>query len=160
MPVAGCAAVVRALAECVLALRRWQRAGIWRRIFTALQGRADAAGLITWDVSVDATVNRARQHAAGARRDRYAQAEPPSGVEYESADHGLGRSRGGFSTKLHLAVEQGPKMLSLVVTAGQRGDSQQFKAALNAQDTADGSGTLTSVSSLAATQPRRRSADR
>ena len=32
--------------------RRWQRDGTWRQIVTALQARADAAGLITWDVSV------------------------------------------------------------------------------------------------------------
>ncbi|GAA3121603.1 hypothetical protein GCM10010466_10640 [Planomonospora alba] len=47
--------------------RRWQRAGIWRRILTDLQAQADAAGLITRDVSVDSTVCRAHQHAAGAR---------------------------------------------------------------------------------------------
>jgi transposase len=28
--------------------RRWQRNGTWRKIGTALQARADAAGLITW----------------------------------------------------------------------------------------------------------------
>src|SRR5262249_26333748 len=48
--------------------RRWQRDGTWRRMVTALQGRADAAGLIAWDVSVDSTVARAHQHAAGARK--------------------------------------------------------------------------------------------
>ena len=48
--------------------RRWQRAGIWAAIVTGLQARADAAGLITWDVSVDSTVARAHQHAAGARK--------------------------------------------------------------------------------------------
>jgi transposase len=48
--------------------RRWQRDGTWRRVVTALQGRADAAGLITWEVSVDSTVARAHQHAAGARK--------------------------------------------------------------------------------------------
>jgi transposase len=32
--------------------RRWQRDGTWARILTGLQARADAAGLITWDVSV------------------------------------------------------------------------------------------------------------
>ena len=48
--------------------RRWQREGTWRRVVTALQARADAAGLITWDVSVDSTVARAHQHAAGARK--------------------------------------------------------------------------------------------
>jgi transposase len=39
--------------------RRWQRAGAWAQIVTALQTRADAAGLITWDVSVDSTIARA-----------------------------------------------------------------------------------------------------
>ena len=35
--------------------RRWQRDGTRARILTGLQARADAAGLITWDVSVDST---------------------------------------------------------------------------------------------------------
>jgi transposase len=48
--------------------RNWQRDGTWRRILAALQAQADAEGLITWDVSVDSTVNRAHQHAAGARK--------------------------------------------------------------------------------------------
>ena len=48
--------------------RSWQRDGTWARILTSLQARADAAGLITWDVSVDSTVVRAHQHAAGARK--------------------------------------------------------------------------------------------
>lgn len=30
--------------------------------------RADADGLTTWDVSVDSTIARAHQHAAGARK--------------------------------------------------------------------------------------------
>lgn len=48
--------------------RRWQRDGTWHRVFEQLQARADAEGLITWDVSVDSTVARAHQHAAGARK--------------------------------------------------------------------------------------------
>lgn len=48
--------------------RRWQRDGTWRQILVGLQARADAAGLITWDVSVDTTIARAHQHAAGARK--------------------------------------------------------------------------------------------
>jgi transposase len=48
--------------------RRWQRDGTWKRILAALQARAEAAGLITWDVSVDSTIARAHQHAAGARK--------------------------------------------------------------------------------------------
>ena len=58
------------------------------------------------------------------------QAEPPGGVQAEPADHGLGRSRGGLTTKVHLACEQGQKPLSILITAGQRGDSPQFQAVL------------------------------
>jgi len=44
----------------------------------------------------------------------------------EPVDHALGRSRGGLTTKLHLSCEQGQKPLSIVLTAGHRGDSPQF----------------------------------
>lgn len=46
--------------------RRRQRNGTWHRTFTALQARADAKELITWDQNVDSTIVRAHQHAAGA----------------------------------------------------------------------------------------------
>ena len=59
--------------------RRWQRDGVWQRLVTALQARADATGQIVWEVSVDSTIVRAHQHAAGARTDPHAQAEPPGG---------------------------------------------------------------------------------
>ncbi|WP_439117700.1 IS5 family transposase [Micromonospora sicca] len=111
--------------------RRWQRDGTWAKILTWLQAVADAAGRVTWDVSVDSSVARAHQHAAGARKRGNLQAEPPGGVTVEPADHALGRSRGGLTTKLHLACEQGQKPLSIVLTAGQRGDSPQFVAVLD-----------------------------
>ncbi|MET9396141.1 hypothetical protein [Kitasatospora sp. NPDC002965] len=38
------------------------------RILKQLQAQADADGLIIWDVSVDSTIARAHQHAAGARK--------------------------------------------------------------------------------------------
>jgi transposase len=59
--------------------RRWQRDGTWRDILTKLQAQADADGLITWDVSVDSTVNRAHQHAAGARKRGLSRANHPAG---------------------------------------------------------------------------------
>ena len=106
--------------------RRWQRDGTWAQILAGLQATADAAGKIDWTVSVDSTVSRAHHHAAGARRDGDLQQEPPGGIQDEPGDHGLGRSRGGFTTKIHLACEQGRKTLAVVITAGQRGDSPQF----------------------------------
>jgi len=48
--------------------RQWQRDGIWAEVLTRLQAQADAAQIITWDVSVDSTICRAHQHAAGARK--------------------------------------------------------------------------------------------
>jgi transposase len=48
--------------------RRWTAAGVWDRIFAAVQRQADAAGQIDWDVHfVDGTTVRAHQHAAGAK---------------------------------------------------------------------------------------------
>ncbi|WP_443045159.1 IS5 family transposase [Streptomyces sp. NBC_00145] len=110
--------------------RRWQRDGTWKHILEQLQARADADGLIAWDVSVDSTIARAHQHAAGARKKGVCKRSPRAASEFEPEDHGLGRSRGGLTTKVHLAVEQGQKPLSLIITAGQRGDSPQFQAVL------------------------------
>ncbi|PPJ36424.1 IS5/IS1182 family transposase [Nocardia nova] len=112
--------------------RRWQRAGVWVLIWKMLQAFADAGGRILWRVSVDSTVARAHRHAAGARCDGDGQAEPAGGVEVEPADHALGRSRGGWTTKTHLACEQGRKVLSLLITAGQRADCPQFTSVLDA----------------------------
>jgi transposase len=112
--------------------RRLQRDGTWARILTQPQAEADAEGLITWGVNVDSTVCRAHQHAAGAAKRGDLQKEPPGGVFVEPADHGLGRSRGGLTSKIHLAVEQGQKPLSIVITAGHRGDSPQFEPVLEA----------------------------
>ena len=60
--------------------RRWQRDGTWARILTGLQARADGAGLITWDVSVDSTIARAHQHAAGARKKGICRPNHPAGM--------------------------------------------------------------------------------
>lgn len=58
------------------------------------------------------------------------QADSPGGRREEPADHALGRSRGGWGTKLHLGCEQGQKPLAFVLTGGQRGDSPQFVVVL------------------------------
>ncbi|MGV9658062.1 IS5 family transposase [Streptomyces koyangensis] len=112
--------------------RRWQRDSTWARILTRLQAEADAKGLITWEVNVDSTVCRAHQHAAGATKKGISRRSRPAVSSSSPADHGLGRSRGGPTTKIHLAVEQGQKPLSVVITAGQRGDSPQFEPVLEA----------------------------
>ncbi|GAB3862197.1 IS5 family transposase [Dactylosporangium cerinum] len=109
--------------------RRWQRDGTWDTVLAAAQATADAAGRIDWGVSVDSTTSRAHQHAAGARHNGHLQKEPPGGVHDEPADHALGRSRGGLTTKTHLACEQGQKPLALLITAGHRGTASSITPA-------------------------------
>lgn len=102
----------------------WQLLGIWERIEEALIQAADAVGKIDWDVSVDSTTARAHVHAAGARRDS------SDRIDGEPDDHALGRSRGGWSTKIHLACERQRHVLAFVLTPGQAGDCPQMIAVL------------------------------
>jgi transposase len=53
------------------------------------------------------------------------------GSDPASADEALGRSRGGFSTKLHLAFDGRGRPLSIRLTGGQRHDSTQLEATLD-----------------------------
>jgi hypothetical protein len=46
----------------------WAVDGIWEREFTVLVAQADANEDLSWAVSVDSTIVRARQRAAGARK--------------------------------------------------------------------------------------------
>lgn len=50
----------------------------------------------------------------------------------EPEDHALGRSRGGFGTKLHLVVESHGIPLSAVLSAGQRHESKFVEPVLRA----------------------------
>jgi transposase len=45
----------------------------------------------------------------------------------EHTDEALGRSKGGFSTKIHLRAEGGGKPVALLITAGQRHVQTVFK---------------------------------
>ena len=48
---------------------RWQKQGVWDRIFATVQEQADATGDLDWDIHyVDGTTVRAHQHAAGAKK--------------------------------------------------------------------------------------------
>ena len=91
------------------AWRRWQRwgaAGVWGRVIGALRAMAPEAG---WEAHLlDSSVIRAHAHAAGARRAAGKQA--------------LGRSRGGFSTKLHLRADAKGRPVALHLTGGERHD--------------------------------------
>ncbi|WP_258045110.1 IS5 family transposase [Streptomyces sp. SM11] len=109
---------------------RWQRDGTWHQVLIRLQTLADAKGAIVRDLSVDSTVCGAHQHAAGARKQSDPRKEPPGGVFDEPDDHGLGRSRGRVHDQAALGCRAGSEAMSIVVTAGQQGDSPQFEPVL------------------------------
>ncbi|CAM5683012.1 transposase [Streptomyces gancidicus BKS 13-15] len=64
--------------------RLWSADGTWERLLQQVQAAADAAGEIDWDVSVDSTVVRAHQHAAGCRT---GPPSAPASKRAEAAEH-------------------------------------------------------------------------
>ncbi|MCL7493172.1 IS5 family transposase [Streptomyces sp. MCA2] len=99
--------------------RRWALDGTFERMLRAAQAKADEAGDIDWLVSVDSTVVRAHQHAAGA---------PKRGLRVPA----LGRSRGGLTSKIHLACDATGRPLAFTVTGGNSNDCTQFTAVMDA----------------------------
>ena len=74
-------------------LYRWKKAGIWDRIFAAVQEQADAAGDLDWETHhVDATVIRAHQHAAGAKKGTQ-QRRPSAGAKAGSVPRSTSAAR-------------------------------------------------------------------
>lgn len=101
-----------------------RRSGLLDRIVEELQLRLNQSGLIDPDLfCIDGTNVRAARAAAGA-----AKKNPPPG---EPADHALGRSRGGFGTKLHLVSDGNGLPLAIELTAGQRQEGTQFERVMN-----------------------------
>lgn len=66
--------------------RRWSADGTWAMLLSKVQAAEDAAGRLDWDVSVDSTVVRAHQHAAGARK------APPAALPQKGARPGTKRA--------------------------------------------------------------------
>ena len=80
----------------------WSKKGVWQRIFAAVQDPD-----LEW-LMIDSTVIRAHHHAAG--------------MNGGDDDQDLGRSRGGFGTKLHLAVDSLGNPVELHLSPGQDAD--------------------------------------
>lgn len=99
---------------------RLQATGVWKNIHTRLLTHAQEKGKLSWEVSVDSTTSRGHVHGAGARHDS------PVRHPGEPAHHGFGRSRGGWSTKIHVGIDAHCGVMSLVITPGQAGDSPQM----------------------------------
>lgn len=113
---------------------RWEADGTWGRLLEEVPVRDDSVGAVEWTVSVDSTINRAHRHAAGPGKERGAawggdELEDPERAADRQA---LGRSRGGLTTKVHLARDGRGLPLAVLVTPGNVNDSTVFNALLNA----------------------------
>jgi transposase len=82
---------------CCDRFNRWKRDGTWDRLLEYAQSKSDAVGQVECEGSVDDTVVRAHQHAAGARKR----------VGKEDAKRALERSRRSARAKPRWAVYQG-----------------------------------------------------
>lgn len=102
--------------------RRWSRDGLWDRIWENVLRKTDQSGGINRSLwCVDGSVIRAHRSAAGGSRN-----PKKSGEE-----NGLGRSRGGYSTKIHIVCDGAGTPLGITVTGGQRGDAKEFENVMN-----------------------------
>lgn len=81
--------------------KSWDERNIWKQLFEYLQQDPD----MEWTM-IDSTIVRAHACAAGYKKD-------------SQLDEALGRSRGGFSTKIHALVDALGNPLKFVLTAGQ-----------------------------------------
>lgn len=103
------------------------------------RGTPNMSATVSW---TSLLVSRQHSHrsAAGTRlkggrrggtpgRDTVAEPRRPPGGGGAGGE-GLGRSRGGFTSKLHLSADGRCRPLSLIVTPGQRADCTQFKPVL------------------------------
>ena len=86
---------------------RWARKGVWKNLFKALADDPDNEYAM-----IDATIVRAHQHSAGARK-------------IANVDQAIGRSRGGLSTKIHMIVDALGNPLTFSLTGGQVHDINQ-----------------------------------
>lgn len=88
---------------------RWSDKGVWGNLHEYFIEEPDMEWLL-----IDSTVTRAHPCAAGAPK--------KNGGQTEQA---LGKSVGGFSTKIHAMVDALGNPLRLLLTGGQRGDATQ-----------------------------------
>jgi len=97
-------------------LRRWTKNGTWEKLWKRLQ--KDKLSL-SENLFIDSTCVRAHQHAAGA-----------SGKSGGQSAQALGRSSGGFSTKIHFGCLDETHTIAISITAGQVPDVKGFDSVL------------------------------
>ena len=83
---------------------RWAKKGLWEDFFFELRGEIDSE----W-VFADGSYVRAHQHASGARH---------------GEERAIGKSRGGPTTKIHIAADAHGNPIDFEITGGQVHDAK------------------------------------
>ena len=81
---------------------RWAKSGVFERIFKLLSNDHDNEYMM-----IDATIVRAHQHSAGAKK---------------NGPQAIGRSRGGLTTKIHALVDALGNPVAVMLSPGQEHD--------------------------------------
>ena len=88
--------------------KSWSQKGVWEKLFENLKDAPDHEALM-----MDATIVRAHACASGYRNQE---------------NEALGRSKGGFTTKIHALVDALGQVLKCILMAGNRNDITQGPA--------------------------------
>ncbi|PWB12971.1 IS5 family transposase, partial [Acinetobacter sp. AM] len=96
---------------------RWANKGLWNKFFLDLRGILDQE----W-VFIDGSYIRVHQHASGARH---------------GFERAIGQSRGGRTTKIHLATDANGLPIDFKITGGEVHDSQVAEQLIEAVEEAD-----------------------
>ncbi len=94
---------------------RWAKSGVFERVFRLLASDHDNEYMM-----IDATIVRAHQHSAGAKKKDGAQA--------------IGRSRGGLTTKIHALVDALGNPVEVMLSPGQDHDLTCAESLIEAVD--------------------------
>lgn len=101
--------------------RRWTGERLWQRIVAKLLHRLDSLGRIDRSLwCMDGSMIRAHRVASGALKGE-------RNIEENAKKHALGRSRGGYSTKIHVATDAQGVPLAVTATPGQNGEAPEFE---------------------------------
>jgi transposase len=97
--------------------RRWCESGVWDLVLQAL---ADSGGALDMLQMIDSTIVRAHRCAAGEQT--------------EAQNQALGRSRGGFSTKIHLRCNAAGLPIGVVLSEGEAHDVTAYDGLMQQRD--------------------------
>ena len=136
---------------------RWAKDGTWTRVLEHVQTRAETLGDLDWVASIDP---RLCVSTSMGRHFPVTQGEPSNYMKLglERPDHAIGRSRGGLTSKFHMATDGKGRMLSAVLTTGNINDTTMMRphwdrSGFHARDGADPAPVRTGSWQTRATPP-------